>query len=73
MLAIEIDGCSHRDRATEDAERQRSLEGLGISFLRFSEVDVRHDMRYVEAAILRWIEEQERNRWEGETPVAGAV
>ena len=40
MLAIEIDGCSHRDRATEDAERQRWLEGLGVSFLRFTEADV---------------------------------
>jgi len=59
MLAIEIDGCSHRDRATEDAERQRWLEGQGVRFLRFSEPDVRHDMRFVEGAIQRWIEGQE--------------
>ena len=59
MLAIEIDGSSHRDKATEDAQRQRWLEGLGIIFLRFTEADVRHDMRFVEGAILRWIEEEE--------------
>ena len=36
MLAIEIDGDSHRDeRLDEDKNRQKKLEGFGITFLRF--------------------------------------
>ena len=33
--------------------------GPGITFLRFTEANVRRDMRFVEGGILKWIEEQE--------------
>ena len=59
MLALEVDGESHRERAREDAERQRILEGLGVSFLRFDDAAVRLDARGAVAVIERWIDEQE--------------
>ena len=43
-LAIEIDGVSHSDKEKYDAERQSRLESLGISFLRFTESQIRTDL-----------------------------
>ncbi|MFD0764008.1 endonuclease domain-containing protein [Mucilaginibacter lutimaris] len=53
MLAIEIDGMSHnREEAlNKDELRQQKLEGFGITFIRFSEADVKHDMANVIRAI----------------------
>ena len=36
-LIIEIDGNSHVGKSKEDYVRQKNLEGLGFTFLRFSE------------------------------------
>ncbi|UEG53199.1 DUF559 domain-containing protein [Mucilaginibacter daejeonensis] len=58
MLAIEIDGRSHENAETyeNDVVRQQRLESFGITFLRFSEAEVRHDMfnvlRTIESTIL---------------------
>jgi very-short-patch-repair endonuclease len=52
-LVIEIDGNSH-DKANayqKDAERQRDIEGLGIQFLRFNDLDVKRNMMGVLSAI----------------------
>jgi len=38
-LVIEIDGESHTGRSREDHVRQRKLESLGLSFLRFYYLD----------------------------------
>jgi len=57
MLAIEIDGDSHRDeRLDEDKDRQKKLEKLGISFLRFLDIDVKTNMQGVMQSINDWIE-----------------
>ena len=57
-LAIEIDGDSHRDEDVykNDLKRQQRLEDLGISFLRFTDLQVKTDMRNVVDTIAGWIE-----------------
>ena len=58
MLAIEIDGDSHEhpDAAKSDLKRQQRLEQLGVRFLRFDDVDVKRNMRWVLEEIICWIE-----------------
>jgi len=55
MLAIEIDGGSHKLKGPEDEMRQRRLEELGVRFLRFTEAAVRSDVEAVVCAIDNWI------------------
>ena len=55
-LAIEIDGDTHIYRYDYDDERQRNLEKLGISFLRFEDIEVRKKMFNVLRVIEDWIE-----------------
>ncbi|MSR78821.1 MAG: DUF559 domain-containing protein [Candidatus Taylorbacteria bacterium] len=43
-LAIEIDGISHDTKVTEDNQRQKEIEKLGIDFLRFAERDVKENL-----------------------------
>ena len=40
-LVIEIDGESHNTKYEADRIRQKSLEALGLSFLRFDDLDVK--------------------------------
>ena len=47
QLAIEIDGDSHNDKVEYDSSRQQKLEVYGIRFLRFDELDVKRNMRWV--------------------------
>lgn len=44
MLAIEIDGESHDFKVGKDEARQKSLETLGIIFLRFDDRDVKESL-----------------------------
>ena len=53
-LAIEIDGVSHDVKVENDIRRQHTLENLGVSFLRFTEGDVRNNLE----GVLRMIEEK---------------
>ncbi len=65
MLAVEIDGDSHRVKGREDIERQQKLEALGIRFLRFSDLQVKTRINYVIQAIDDWIgvwEKREKTR-----------
>jgi very-short-patch-repair endonuclease len=52
-LAIEVDGSSHHheDAFQRDAERQRELEQVGVTVLRFTEWDVRRQIGGVVEAI----------------------
>ncbi len=52
-LAIEIDGGSHDAKMDQDAQRQKVLESLGITFLRFTEMEVRTNLD----GVVRVIEE----------------
>lgn len=63
MLVIEVDGMSHNNDVAfaNDHIRQQKLESFGITFLRFSEADVKYDMinviRAVEAMVLTLIKQ----------------
>src|SRR5688572_4991217 len=46
-IAIEIDGDSHNDKVNYDIDRQRKLETYGIKFLRFDDLEVKRNMRWV--------------------------
>ena len=56
-LVIEIDGSYHyeQERMIMDKERQQVLEEMGLSFLRFSELQVRKDMDWVLKEIKNYI------------------
>ena len=59
MFAIEIDGLTHDNKTTEDAIRQQRLESLGITVLRFLDIDVKRNMEGVLKSIHRSIEQFE--------------
>ncbi len=58
-LAIEIDGITHQlvEVARKDIVRQTRLESLGVSFLRFEDLDVKRNMTSVLDQIVSWIHE----------------
>jgi very-short-patch-repair endonuclease len=59
-LAIEIDGSSHDGEAAKvnDDIRQERLESLGVRFLRFTDADVKRNMKMVVDSIDRWIDDR---------------
>lgn len=61
MLAIEIDGLTHSFEkvCVKDEYRQKELECLGVSFLRFSALMMINDITNVCRAIEGWILEYE--------------
>lgn len=50
-LAIELDGSSHDNKEMEDRFRQNELESLGIKVLRFTNEQVKKDIKGVVAEI----------------------
>ena len=58
-LIIEIDGISHYNKFDTDDLRQKRLEKLGFSFLRFSDLDVKKNIGGVLSRIESWIEQIE--------------
>ncbi|MDQ5977959.1 MAG: hypothetical protein QG602_931, partial [Verrucomicrobiota bacterium] len=54
------DGASQTLKGEADEKRQARLESLGVRFLRFTEVQVRHDLDDVVSAIDLWIETNAR-------------
>ncbi|WP_026969019.1 endonuclease domain-containing protein [Algoriphagus terrigena] len=60
-LVIEIDGDSHlhEDVFLNDVARQSTLEELGLSFLRFSDLEVKKHMNAVLAQISFYIDDWE--------------
>lgn len=59
-LVIEIDGISHNDKGESDRIRQKKLESLGLSVLRFYDWDVKKDIRAVVQSIENRIAEYEK-------------
>jgi len=59
-LVIEIDGESHGQKTAKDIVRQQKLESLGLSVLRFYDLDVKRNIDGVLKAIECWIEEFEQ-------------
>ena len=60
-LVIEIDGSSHDNKYEKDCYRQRELEKLGLTVLRFLDLQVKKDMNNVIRGIEIWIEENKNN------------
>jgi len=59
-LVIEIDGESHREENFEyDIERQNWLESIGLTVLRFDDMEVKRDMENVLMSIEGWIRNYE--------------
>ena len=58
-LVIEIDGESHNQKLEKDRLRQQKLESLGLSLLRFYDLDVKNDLNGVIIIIKLWIDEFE--------------
>lgn len=58
MLAIEIDGLSHRGNEEYDKCRQNELEIPGVSFLRFDDEEVYYNLTAVLDDIEKWIKEK---------------
>jgi very-short-patch-repair endonuclease len=56
-LVIEVDGCSHNDRYEKDMEREKKLNKMGLTVLRFTEQQCRKDMINVVRGIESWIED----------------
>ena len=57
MLAIEIDGDSHLYKYEYDKFRQGELEKLGVTFIRFSDLEVKNNMFSVLLILENEIEE----------------
>ena len=55
MLAIEIDGESHEYKYDQDVARQKRLESLGVSILRFDDKEVKTNIDVVLMGIEEWI------------------
>ncbi|MFH1563891.1 MAG: DUF559 domain-containing protein [Nitrospirota bacterium] len=51
MLAIEIDGDSHSYKYNYDTARQDKLEKLGVTFIRFNDLEIKKDMDNVLRAL----------------------
>jgi very-short-patch-repair endonuclease len=59
-LIIEIDGGTHSDNQAKDKKRQEIIEGSGLSFLRFSDEDVKTNLAGVLDYLVDWIKECEK-------------
>jgi very-short-patch-repair endonuclease len=56
-LAIEIDGESHYGNEKRDEEKDNRLNKLGVSVLRFDDMEVRHQLDKVIKQIEEWVDE----------------
>ena len=61
MLIIEVDGITHLDEDVvgNDEIRQKALENIGFTVLRFNDSEVLNDMRNVERVLEAFVEEHE--------------
>ena len=57
QLAIEIDGESHYGNPERDKKKDKRLNELGVTVLRFDDMDVRHRLDKVLEKIENWIDE----------------
>ena len=69
-LVIEIDGESHREKFASDQIRQKNLEHLGLSVLRFHDREVKRDIANVLRCIQNWIEQRLKESNRGHPPEA---
>ena len=60
LLAIELDGESHYGNEKKDAKRDKRLNELEVTVLRFDDLEVRHNTEGVLNKIEGWIEENKQ-------------
>lgn len=62
-LVIEVDGESHfiGDAPIRDKERQDILEGMGLEFLRFDDMDVKMNISFVIRVLEEFMDDWERS------------
>jgi very-short-patch-repair endonuclease len=60
QLAIEVDGDSHDEKEKYDSLREQELKEYGVRFLRFIDIDVKRNIKYVVDEIYHWIEENQQ-------------
>ena len=59
-LVIEVDGITHNDKLVEDLKRQKRLEALGLSVLRYNALEVINNMQGVLEDVRCWILENRK-------------
>jgi len=59
-LVIEVDGYSHQFKTEKDLKRDKDLNKMGLSVLRFTEQECRKKMLNVVRTIEGWIEENQK-------------
>jgi very-short-patch-repair endonuclease len=57
QLAIEVDGESHYGNKERDSRKDRRLNHLGVTVLRFDDTDIRYELEKVIEKIEKWIDE----------------
>ena len=60
MLAIEVDGESHYGNIEKDGKKDRRLNELGVTVLRFDDLDIVYKLDKVIEKIEEWIDENEK-------------
>jgi len=55
---VELDGGAHVLRSPEDEERQRTLESLGLTVMRFSNQKILGNLEFVLGEIARYARER---------------
>ncbi|PWN05128.1 endonuclease domain-containing protein [Rhodohalobacter mucosus] len=62
-LVIEIDGDSHNEESFQkDMTRQHWLESIGLTVLRFDDIEVKKDMNNVLMSIEGWVRDYEESK-----------
>ena len=61
-LAIEVDGNIHDFRYIEDAQRQEEIEKYGVTFIRFSNKEIKYNMLSVISSLEAKIEELKKEQ-----------
>jgi len=61
-LAVDVDGSVHDFTREKDERRQRELEALGVTLLRFWNYEVKNDIAAVVRRIEEWIRSEEKRR-----------
>ena len=56
QFAIEVDGESHYANPEKDKKKDKRLKELGVTVLRFEDLDVRHKLDKVVESIEKWID-----------------
>ena len=59
MLAIEVDGESHYGNKEKDKRKDKRLSKLGVTVLRFDDLDIVYKLDKVLEKIEKWIDENE--------------